>query len=80
MARGKGARLLGIPGKKFASGEERMVAVASVPEGGKLTIYAGKRHTTLRRQDLEEYWSGRAKRGSSLARGFQKVDAVEVAM
>jgi topoisomerase-4 subunit A len=80
MARGKGSRILGIPAKKFSSGEERMVALASVPEKGKLTVYAGKRHTTLRRQELEEYWSERGKRGARLPRGFQKVDDIEVEM
>jgi len=49
-----------------------------VPEKGKLTVYAGKRHTTLRRQELEEYWSERGKRGARLPRGFQKVDDVGV--
>ncbi|MCW4153815.1 hypothetical protein OM427_30400 [Halomonas sp. 18H] len=78
MARGKGSRLLGIPAKEFASGKERMIALASVPEKGKLTIYAGKRHSTLRRQDLEEYWGERGKRGTRLPRGFQKVDDLEV--
>ena len=78
MARGKGSRILGIPAKKFSSGEEKMVALASVPEKGKLTVYAGKRHTTLRRQELEEYWSERGKRGARLPRGFQKVDDVGV--
>jgi len=78
ITRGKGSRLLGIPGKKFARGEEHMAALASVPAKGKLTVYAGKRHTTLRRQDLEAYWSERGKRGSRLPRGFQKVDGVSV--
>jgi topoisomerase-4 subunit A len=78
ITRGKGSRLLGIPGKKFASGEEHMAALASVPAKGKLTVYAGKRHTTLRRQDLEAYWSERGKRGSRLPRGFQKVERVSV--
>jgi len=74
MARGKGTRLIGIPAKKFASGEERMVALASVPEKGRLVIQAGKRHTTLRRQDLEAYLGERGQRGRRLPRGFQKVD------
>ncbi len=78
MARGKGSRILGIPAKKFSSGEEKMIALASVPEKGKLTVYAGKRHTTLRRQELEAYWGERGKRGSRLPRGFQRVDDVEV--
>ncbi len=78
MAKGKGTRLLGIPAKKFAAGEERMVALASVPESGKLTVHAGKRHTTLKRADLAGYLSERGKRGQRLPRGFQKVDDVTV--
>ncbi len=78
MSKGKGARLLGIPAKKFAAGAERMLALASVPENGKLTIHAGKRHTTLRRIDLEAYLGERGKRGQRLPRGFQKVDRIEV--
>ncbi|MEX2575928.1 MAG: DNA topoisomerase IV subunit A, partial [Halofilum sp. (in: g-proteobacteria)] len=78
MAKGKGTRLLGIPAKKFAAGEEGMVALASVPADGKLTIHAGKRHTTLKRADLEAYRGERGKRGHRLPRGFQKVDAAYV--
>ncbi len=78
MARGKGARLIGIPAKKFTAGEERMVAIASVPENGKLVIEAGKRHTRLRRQDLAEYFGERGQRGKKLPRGFQRVDQAYV--
>jgi topoisomerase-4 subunit A len=78
MARGKGARLLGVPAKQFASGAERMLACAAVPAKGKLVVHAGKRHTTLRRQELEGYLSERGKRGARLPRGFQRVDRVEV--
>jgi len=79
MVRGKGTRLLGIPAKKFAAGDERLVALASVPSDGRLVVHAGKRHTTLRRQDLEAYLGQRGQRGRRLPRGFQKVDRVEVA-
>ncbi len=78
MTRGKGSRLLGIPAKQFNAGKERMVAIASVPARGRLIIRAGKRHTTLRRQELEAYWGERGQRGRRLPRGFQKVDDVIV--
>jgi len=78
MVRGKGNRLIGIPAKKFTGGEEQMVAIASVPAKGALVVYAGKRHTRLRRQELEEYMSERGKRGLRLPRGFRKVEAVKV--
>lgn len=78
MARGKGNHLLGIPAKQFAAGSERLVAVTAVPSNGNLVIHAGKRHTTLRRRDLEAYRGERGQRGRRLPRGLQKVDSVDV--
>jgi len=51
---------------------------APAPAEGKLVIYAGKRHTARRRQDLEAYRSGRGKRVARLPRRFRKVDRVEL--
>ena len=78
MARGKGNKLLNVPGAKLASGEESMVALASVPPGAKLRIDAGKRHTVIRWAELEHYLGERGQRGRKLPRGFQNVDRVSV--
>ncbi len=78
MARGKGHRIMAIPGKKVEAREAYMAAVAVVPEGGRLRIHSGKRHLTLKAADLNGYEGERGKRGRKLPRGFQKVDAVEV--
>ena len=78
MARGKGNKILNVPGAKLASGEESMAALAVVPAGGKLRIDAGKRHTVIRWGELEHYAGERGQRGRKLPRGFQNVDGVSV--
>jgi len=78
MARGKGNKIYNIPGAKFRAGEESMVALAVVPPSGKLRIESGKRHTTLRSRELEDYLGTRGQRGRKLPRGFQSVASVSV--
>jgi len=76
LNRGKGNKIIGIPSKRVASRDEFVVAVASVPESGRLTAFSGKRHITLKSVDLDQYQGERGRRGNKLPRGFQKVDAV----
>ncbi len=78
MSRGKGNRLFGIPGKKFRDGLESMIAVAVVPVGAKLRIYSGKRHTTIKYAELDNYLGERGQRGRKLPRGFQSVQQLEI--
>ncbi len=78
LNRGKGNKIIGIPPKRVASREEFVVAIAAVPESGKLIAYSGKRYIALKRSDLEHYEGERGRRGRKLPRGFQKVDAVSV--
>jgi topoisomerase-4 subunit A len=79
MSRGKGNKIIGIPGARVASREEFVVAVQVVKPGQSLVIYAGKRHHSLKFSDLEHYQGERGRRGNKLPRGFQKVDSTEVA-
>ncbi|MEJ1297783.1 MAG: DNA topoisomerase IV subunit A [Candidatus Sedimenticola sp. (ex Thyasira tokunagai)] len=78
LSRGKGNKIIGIPGKRVESREEYVVAIASIPEGGRLTAFSGKRHITLKAADLDHYQGERGRRGNKLPRGFQKVDGVTV--
>lgn len=78
MARGKGNKIFGIPGKKFKEGEEYMVAVMVVPEGGKLKVHSGKRHTVIKYRELDAYAGSRGQRGRKLPRGFQTVQKIEL--
>ena len=79
LARGKGVKIINIPTARVRAGEEWMVDVVCLPEGGTLTLHAGKRHLTLKTRDIEAYRSGRGKRGRMLPRGLQRVDRLEVA-
>ena len=53
MGRGKGNKIIAIPGPKVAAREEYVTALACVPAGGGLTLFCGKRHVTLKAADLE---------------------------
>ncbi|MDH3409204.1 MAG: DNA topoisomerase IV subunit A [Gammaproteobacteria bacterium] len=74
LAKGKGNKLLNIPGKKYQSGEEKLVAAAVVPEDGNLQVYSGSRVMTIRWNDSDPYYGERALRGGLLPRGWRNVD------
>jgi len=74
LNRGKGIKIQGVNTRKLAAGEERMVAVVSVPEGGALVLHAGKRHLTLKTSELALYQGDRGRKGKKLPRGLQRVD------
>jgi topoisomerase-4 subunit A len=78
MARGKGNKIIGIPGKDVESRSDHLVAIACVPEGGRLKVLSGKRHLSLRAADLNAYEGERGRRGNKLPRGFQNVDGLEL--
>ncbi|MDO5611285.1 MAG: DNA topoisomerase IV subunit A [Pseudomonadota bacterium] len=75
LDKGKGNKLIEIP--KAKRGTEKVIAVAVVPEGGKLVVKSGSRAMTLTWKDLEAYLGARASRGSLLPRGWQKVDSLD---
>jgi topoisomerase IV subunit A len=74
LARGRGNKILGIDARKFAAGEESMIAVAVLPPDVALRVHCGQRNMTLRPCDLEAYAGERARRGALLPRGWRKVD------
>ena len=78
LARGRGNKLLGIDAKKFAAGEESMVAAVVVPTGAALRVSCGQRTMTLKARDLEAYLGERSRRGALLPRGWRKVDDLAV--
>jgi topoisomerase-4 subunit A len=78
MSRGKGNKIIGIPGARVQSREEFVVAVQVLEESDSLVVYAGKRHISLKFSELEHYRGERGRRGNKLPRGFQKVDSMQV--
>ena len=78
LARGKGNKIIGIPGPRVQSREEFVVAVQVLGEAESLVVHAGKRHLSLKFSELEHYRGERGRRGNKLPRGFQKVDSMRV--
>jgi topoisomerase-4 subunit A len=74
LSKGKGNKLINIPGKKYQSGEEKMIAATVVPEDGNLQVYTGTRMMTIAWDDLDDYYGDRALRGSLLPKGWRKVE------
>jgi topoisomerase IV subunit A len=72
MPRGKGNKLYDIPGKKAASRSELMTALAVVPRGGTLVLWAGEVRKQLDWKELQEYLGQRAHRGAVLKRGWPR--------
>jgi len=78
LARGKGNKILNIPGSRLQSREEFVIDYAIIPQGSSLVVHSGKRYLVMKGTDLEHYRGERGRRGHKLPRGFQKVDKLEI--
>ena len=78
LGKGKGNKIIGIPGERVASREEYLTDLAVLPQGATLVLQAGKRTLSLKADDLEHYKGERGRRGNKLPRGFQRVDGLLV--
>ena len=78
MPKGKGDKIIAIPGKKVASREEYLAGVAVFKEGRQLLLRTGKGELKLRSgNDIDQYVSERALRGSKLPKGHREVKEIE---
>ena len=78
MSRGKGIKIINIPSAKLKSREEFVASIDCIQDGEKLTVYAGKKHKTMRAVEVDEFAGERGRRGRKLPRGYQKVDRIRV--
>ncbi|MGW8248445.1 MAG: DNA topoisomerase IV subunit A [Acidiferrobacterales bacterium] len=78
MAKGKGVKIINIPGAKVAKREEYVVANVVFPEDKGLVVHAGSRLRRLSVDDLDEYIGERALRGKKLPKGYQQVTGMEM--
>ena len=78
LGKGKGNKIIGIPGDRVASRDEYLIDLAVLPAGATLVLQAGKRTLSLRADDLEHYKGERGRRGNKLPRGFQRVESLLV--
>ena len=77
LNRGKGNKLIQIPSAQFKNKDDYVVDIASLPAGAVLRVNSGKRHLTMKADDLENFAGKRALRGNMLPRGFRRVDGIE---
>ncbi|MGI9227339.1 MAG: DNA topoisomerase IV subunit A [Gammaproteobacteria bacterium] len=78
LPKGKGNKIINIPSKKVASGEEQMRAITLVQDGESITLFSGKRTKNMDADEVDSYVGDRGNRGLKLSRGFRNVDAIEV--
>ncbi|ABZ78191.1 DNA topoisomerase IV, A subunit [Shewanella halifaxensis HAW-EB4] len=78
LSKGKGNKIIGIPGERAKNREELLLHLNVIPEDTAVTLWAGKRKLTLKPSDLEHYRGERGRRGAKLPRGLQRVDSVEL--
>jgi len=79
MEKGKGEKILAIPGARVAKREEYLAGIAVFQEGQRLLLRTGKGELLLRSgNDIDQYVGERALRGSKLPRGHQEVKEIEV--
>ncbi len=76
LTKGKGNKMIGIPSARVATREEYVVGMTVLAPMQPLIISAGKRHVTLKGDDLLHYRGERGRRGHKLPRGFQRVDSL----
>ncbi len=77
LSKGKGNKLIQIPAKDLAARAEFVVSLCTLTESQNLRVYAGKRHLTIKFQDLTNYLGARARRGNLLPKGYQGVNRLE---
>jgi len=79
MEKGKGEKILAIPGARVVKREEYLAGIAVFKEGQRLLLRTGKGELLLRSgSDIDQYVGERALRGSKLPRGHQEVKEIEV--
>ena len=78
MSKGKGIKFINIPTAKLKSGEEAVAHVVLVQDGEEITLQCGKKHKTMKGEEVDEYVGERGRRGLKLPRGYRAVDRVVV--
>ncbi|SFN44882.1 DNA topoisomerase IV subunit A [Xenorhabdus japonica] len=78
LSKGKGNKIVSIPAAQAASGEDMLSWLLVLPPQAAITLYFGKRKLQLRPEDLQKFRAERGRKGTSLPRGLQRVERVDV--
>ena len=78
LSKGKGNKIVSIPSAQAASGEDKLTWLFVLPPQTSVTLHVGKRKLTLLPEDLQNFRAERGRKGTSLPRGLQRIDRVEI--
>ncbi|WP_182611411.1 DNA topoisomerase IV subunit A [[Pantoea] beijingensis] len=78
LSKGKGNKIISIPPAQAASGEDKLVWLLLLAPQSAITLHVGKRKLTLRAEEIQKFRAERGRRGTSLPRGLQWIDRVDV--
>lgn len=76
LTKGKGNKILGIPGSRVATREEYLVTVTLINPAQILMLTSGNKKLKLKPNDWKHYLGERGRRGHKLPRAFQKIDTI----
>jgi topoisomerase-4 subunit A len=77
LSKGKGNKLIQIPASELKSRSTYIASICTITPSQQLKVYAGKRHLSIKFDDLTNYIGSRARRGNVLPKGFQNVKLIE---
>jgi topoisomerase-4 subunit A len=78
LTKGKGNKIVAIPGSRVASREEFVIAVTTLASNQILVVQAGSKQLKLKPTDWQHYVGERGRRGNKLPRGVQKAESLSV--
>lgn len=78
LSKGKGNKIINIAAAQSASREDLLVWLMFLQPQSSITLYFGKRKLKLNPEDLQKYRAERGRKGSSLPRGLQGIERIEV--
>ncbi len=78
LPRGKGNKIIHFPPGRSGQEKEILKSTVILPAGATLKVYAGRRHLTLKKDNLENYTGNRGRRGLMLPHGLQRAEHIEV--
>jgi topoisomerase IV subunit A len=73
LAKGKGNKIVSLSGA-----DDCLAYTILITQDTSITLYVGKRKLTLYPADLQKFKAERARKGTLLPRGLQKIDKIEV--
>ena len=73
LAKGKGNKIISL-----SNADDSLAYMILITPETSITLYVGKRKLTLNPVDLLKFRAERARKGSALPRGLQKIDRIEV--